>query len=175
MAAGYHVFSAAQLETSTGTSNAYEEVGFTVKGIEIRQNPKIRRIMTDVGGSEVPAEKQQMLETWDITGRLVVYDSTVLAKLCTRNDNTTPTEGVFGTAGLLIGTGGYTFKVGVLPAGSQTSELPYYFAFANMIEPKVVTVGTINMEYDIHLEAWGFLAGTLVTSKGLVVMSRTVI
>lgn len=173
MALGYEVFSEALVQVGTGASNAFESAFFSESGVKVEWNRHTRKIMTDVGGSEIPAEIQDMGTDYTITGEFVQIDAAVLAKLGIRNNATTPIFGKEGSRGLLMGTGGYTFKLAVVPqTTSISSSVPWYFPTAILEGAQPVSQGTTNSKYSLRFYAWPFLAGTALTSKDVVGATR---
>lgn len=106
MAAGFVIDGKAQVLVDTGTSNALEELGYTINGVEIEEQPFQTNIPTDEnGGDEGPPSGIQYLgEIHIVRTELSKFDTAVLDKLDpkvyggTTGQTSTPGQEYFGNS-----------------------------------------------------------------------------
>lgn len=173
MAKSYHVFGAALIQTGTGSAGALEDLGFTESGGDIEITYHEENIMTDVAGPATPAEIQNMGNDAVIRVRMPIVDQTILDKVLSKNDATTPAPGTEGTAGTLLGTGSYAFRLAIIPENTPTSENPWNFKTVKLRSQRR-TEGTKATYAELVFYAWPFLAATATSRKDVVLYTRSV-
>lgn len=174
MAKAYHVFGAADIQVGTGGAGALESLGFTEDGGDITITMHERPIMSDPGGTELPAETQHMGEDAIIRLRMPVVDQAILDKVLIKiaGDATSPAPGEQATAGRLHGTSGDAVRLALVPP-SGSSEAPWNFPFTKLRSHRRKE-GTPATYVELEFYAWVFLLGTDVSRKDKVLYTRVV-
>lgn len=168
----YHMQGAVVVYTGTGVANAGEQLGMTEDGVDIRIEEFLIPVKTDAAG-EAPADFQKMGARARIRLRLVTYDDAVLQHVLSRGDRTA--AGELSTAGTLVHTNSYGFKVGLTGDTNATNhDDPWYFPNAHLAgaTPVGAKLGSRYTIWDVELEAIGFVAGSATSNKDKVLYAR---
>jgi hypothetical protein len=121
---GYTVNGPATIFVGTGTSGAYQLLGYTIDGADIQIEELSKEIMTDVMG-DAPQDVQNMGMTARITAPLIAMDRTVLATVTGRGDRAA--AGQISTIGLVRGMAGFLFAVGIASPADAPWAFPYCY------------------------------------------------
>lgn len=167
MATAYHYFGPCIPQTDTGSSNAFEALGVSEDGGRIEEEPLVKPVKSDLGGSEAPVEFQQMGLKVTCRVKLVAIDEAVLIKMKKLSIGNT-TEGVPATPGLLMGTNSKRFSL-YLPSSTQA---PWVLTNCRLISLSIKE-GTEYGVYELVIEAWRYVAGTASTNAGAVYTRTT--
>lgn len=117
---GFTVNGPALVSTGTGSVGALETLGYTEGGVDVEITEHTDPVMTDIFGTQIPHDFQDMGMSARITVPLIAIDRTVFLKVIGKGDRTT--VGLLNTPGLLKGQGGHAFRLGIAaPADSPWS------------------------------------------------------
>jgi hypothetical protein len=99
------------IRTGTGASAALEDLGYTIEGVEIQEQPKYLDVYGDQNGgsSGIPIDVQYMGEMHVLRFDLSKWDDAVMAKIAVRLRG--GTAGEIGTVGTLWGAASKTYRV----------------------------------------------------------------
>lgn len=173
----YRVHGDAIVQAGVGSSNALVNTCYSEQGVQITFRQMSRAIMTDLGGSEVPAEFQYMGEMAIIDILAPAWVETYARLLRTRHyqaDMTTrAADGVSGARGQLWGTHGLAFALAVI--AGDFGEDPWYFPTC-MVPPDAMglNLGTEYAKHRFRFVAWPFISGASLTGVGKTLYARTI-
>lgn len=163
-----HVSGECLLRTGTGGSNALEDLGYTVDGVDLEFHRHTSDVKADTGGGEegVPVDVQEMGKEAFIRAQLVSYDEAVLAKI--RKDADETTEGGLATIGRLLGANGHLFR---LLLTSPSEAVPWNFPTVYLHDSASVKLGTKRTIWNLTFRAIAYIG--IGTSKDVVLYNRT--
>lgn len=100
----------ATIKVNTGSAGALETLGVTINGARIEEEVLTVPVPSDENGGDEgpPLDFQYLGEIHRVSLELVSYDMAVLAKVLAQKGGT---EGQQLTAGTLLSSGGYTFRL----------------------------------------------------------------
>lgn len=149
MAIGVQVAGKALVKVDTGSANALEDLGYSINGIEISQEPYFSDVPSDENGGDEgpPIDVQYFGEIATIRMELSRWDPAIAAKI-------DPflyggTSGTQGTPGSLMS--GFSYRLVIV-----TSALPRNFPIAFPSEPIEINKGTKYSRLAITWKAYGF-------------------
>ncbi|MBP3954965.1 hypothetical protein J8F10_37400 [Gemmata sp. G18] len=163
---GYCVNGAARVQVGTGSAGALELLGYTDRGVQIDITELKKDIVTDISG-EAPQDVQDMSMTARIVVNLIAMDRAVFKKLQGRGDRTTP--GLANTAGLVLGAGGYLFRVGI----ESPFDEPWSFNKCFIRPGYGTTLASAANPFRIEFQAIPWAAATAVTNKDTPLWTRS--
>lgn len=162
----YAVNGPARVHVGTGTAGALEPLGFTDRGVQIDITELTRDIITDLCG-EAPQDAQSMGMTARIVVPLIVLDKSVFKKLMGRGDRTSP--GLMSTPGLVLGAGGYLFRVGI----ESPFDEPWSFEKCFIRPGYGTTLASAANPLRVEFFAIPWLAATATTAKDTPLFTRS--
>lgn len=162
MAATVQVAGACLVQTNTGEDNVFEDLGYSINGVEITEECLVFNVPGDQNGGDdgLPVEIQEMGEHHFIRMDMSVWDAAVAEKtaFAKYKGNTAGVEPTPGT--LMFGTGGF-FS---LKLNSPNFKRTYTKAFP-VTRPVETNAGTKYQHLIIEWEAQPPIAGgTLYTT-----------
>lgn len=171
----YHAYGAGLIQVGVGVSNALVTLGYSEKGIILEGHNPTNPVYSDLGGPMVPVDYQYMGEFWTVDIEAVAFVENVRRALRGRqflSDGTTRAgEGVAGPRGQLVGTGGLSFSLAIVPAAIYAEDV-HYFATAMLDERSRANLGTEYMKASLRFICWPFIAGSATTASGTACMAR---
>lgn len=155
----------------TGSAGALELLGFTESGCDMDVTENKSEIMTDVLGPMTPQDFQDMGAVARVVCPLIAMDDAVMAKIMMRGDHTgagvIATAGLINTPGLVLGSGGYGFKVGI----ASTFDSPWVFAKC-ITKTYGAKLATKANPFKFEFFAWPYAPFTATTGKDLTLWTR---
>lgn len=168
----YTVFGAALVYTGTGSAGALELLGYTEQGVDMDITEAKEEVMTDLMGTKVPQDWQDMGMMARIVTPLIALDTAVLAKVMNKGDRTT--FGSVNTPGLVLGVGGYSFSVAIQSGtGSLLYQAPWYFPTC-LCRSDGTRLATKANPFRLELVGWPYKSYTATNGKDAVLFARAV-
>lgn len=159
----YHVNGPALIKVGPiGTAGALSVLGYSVDGVAISMSRHVHEIMTDVAGSEMPAELQDMGMSARLRFDLVSYDLAVLQVL--RSNIGAAGEGVLGPMGRLVGGSGIGQRVVI---SSPNGDEPWRFFSVFCKDAQEGKVGSKKTVWKMNMLAWCYVDPNRATTDGL--------
>lgn len=162
---GYMVNGCAFVNVGTGSMGAFELLGYTEAGVDENVKYNKGEILTDLFGPMTPQDWQDFGMLANLTAPLIAVDRTVLAKIMARGD---ATIGLINTPGLVIGVGGYGFRVGI----SSSFDSPWSFNTCICLNQETRLATKAN-PFRLQLLAWPFVSYTASTGKNAPLFTRS--
>lgn len=165
---GYMVNGAALVYTGTGSSSALELLGYTEAGVDQDIFENKSEIMTDLFGPMTPQDFQDMGMMARIVVPLIACDRTVLAKIMGKSDRTA--IGQIGTPGLVLGVGGYAFRVAI----AAPADSPWSFSKC-IVRAEGTRLATKANVFRVEFLAWPYASYTATTGKDAPLWTRSIV
>lgn len=165
---GYAINGPAFVYTGTGTAGALELLGYTEAGVDMDIKENKREIMTDLFGDMTPQDFQDMGMVARVVAPLIAMDRTVMAKIMGRGDRSVA-AGDLNTPGLVLGAGGYRFKVAI--ASSFDSPWAFHSCLTLSASTRLATKAN---PFRFEFFAWPYAPYTALTGKDTVFWSRLI-
>ncbi len=173
----HHVFGPAGIYSSMGQSaGTIGLLGMTVDGMNIEEINYVDPIHDDRAGPDISTDEQRFGQEARISGNVVWYQSAMLYQMLAWAQNGTLTsEGTLSYAGVLFGLGGFYYRLAIAaPSGtSPTSEDPWNFTYARLLDAVAVKHGTVKNVWNCVWKAVNYL-GTSQSLLGSVLYTRSV-
>ena len=150
-------------------SGSYVTIGYTQDGTELTLRQHLEEIMTDVFGTRVPQDFQDMMMEASLSIPFIAIDATDLLTLMNLGDKSGNTDGTSNTPGLVLGAGGYGTILGITaPLGT-----PWYFQQAFIADDKWRTkLATKAQPVRMNWRAIPKASYTAVTGAGTTLYAR---
>lgn len=138
MAAAIQVFGPALVRTGTGTTDALEDLGYSINGVQIIEESLTLDVHGDQNGGDagVPLDIQYMGAIHRIQMDLSKWDATVAAKIFPHLKG--GTAGQIGTIGSLLSSGSQMYRLLISPTTGPRN----YLAATPSKAPVELNVGT---------------------------------
>lgn len=164
---GFTVNGTALVYVGTGIGGALELLGYTDQGVQMNVDEHKLEIFSDVFGPRTPHDFQDMGMTARIVAPLIAMDRTVLASITGRGDRTT--VGMISTPGLVLGSGGYFFRVGI----ASPADAPWSFSYCLLRPGFNSKLATKANPFNVEFFAWPFKTYTATNGLDGVLWTRS--
>lgn len=154
MASTVHVAGAAQIKLDTGSSNALEELGYTINGAEIREEIFMENVPGDENGGDAgpPIDVQYFGEVHHVRLELSKWDASIAAKVLPVLYG--GTAGVTGTPGTLMAQGSKTYRL-VINSSTEPRNYPRAFLRNQKETNKGTKFSRLVLDFECHASAAG--------------------
>lgn len=168
---GYMVNGTSFVYVGTGSAGALELLGYTVEGADMNVEEHKGEIFTDLFGPRTPQDFQDFGMTARIIAPFIAVDRTVLAKIMSRGDHTgaPANQGTLNTPGLVLGVGGYGFRVGI----ASTFDSPWSFNTCILRPGYGTRLATKANPFRVEFMAWPYASYTATTGKNVPLFTRS--
>ncbi len=169
----YTVFGAAFLNIRLGSA-AIQTLGYTEQGVDMDITEAKEEVLTDLMGTKVPQDFQDMGMMARIIAPLIALDDTVLRTIINRGDRST--FGQVNSPGLVLGATGYYFGLGIVSGatglgGTGTYTAPWYFPYCLLRAPGTRLATKAN-PMRLEIVAWPLASYTASSGKNTTLFTR---
>ena len=164
---GFTVNGPALFYTGTGAVGALELLGYTENGVDVRITEHSEPVMTDIFGTQIPHDFQDMGMSAEVRVPLIAMDRTVFLKVIGKGDRTT--VGLLNTPGMLKGQGGHAFRIGI----AAPADSPWSFTKAILRPDTQLRLATKAHPLVLTFFAIPFSAYTVTAGKDTSLWTRT--